>query len=259
MTRFFFGLKVLSVSLFLTSLGSNARAEFSKDKFAVAVGAEYLSQLDRRGVVTYGSYQLIPIFAVDLFHPSLQLVGSTLNWRDQISESVLYRIRLNLDAANDTPLYYTGEKEESRVRRKVSSELEFFAEVTPVSFIETTLNAGTGLGGYSGLFAEGSLRLKLGRYFERGKGFLAEPAITASVGGGSNEHNLYYYGPGSAPGLSYATVGISVASPGIIDHFYPWFKVYRSTLLGANRDAQYVKTEEREHWTFLVLGALKVW
>lgn len=259
MTKFVFGLKFLTILFTLATFLSNARAEFATKNFAVAVGAEYFSQLDRRGIVTYGSYQLIPIFAVDLFHPSLQLVGSTLNWRQQISDSALYRLRLNFDAANDVPLYYTGEKEAERVRRTTSSEAEFFLEYTPFSFLETTVNVGTGFGGYSGLYSEASVRLKLGRYLERGKGFLIEPAITASVGGGSDEHNRYYYGAGSSPGLSYTTVGISVASPGIIDHFYPWLKIYRSTLLGSNREALNVRQNEREHWTFLILGAVKVW
>jgi hypothetical protein len=259
MPKLFASFKFLSMFIFLTSVSSTSFAAFSRDKFTVAVGAEYLSQLDRRGVVTYGSYQVIPIYAIDLFHPSLQLIGSTLNWRQQISDSALYRLRLNFDAANDLPLYYTGENESSRVRRTTASEFETFVEYNPVSFIETTLNVGSGFGGYSGLFGESSIRLKLGKYFERGKGSLVEPALTASVGGGSDEHNRYYYGTGSQAGLSYATFGFSIASPGIIDHFYPWLKVYRSTLLGANRDAAYIKPGEREHWTFLILGAIKIW
>jgi hypothetical protein len=101
--------------------------------------------------------------------------------------------------------------------------------------------------------------LKLGKYLQRGQGFLIEPAITASVGGGSEEHNRYYYGSGSQSGVSYTTLGFSIASPGIIDHFYPWLKVYRSSLIGANREASYVKPGQQEHWTFLILGAFRIW
>ncbi len=80
-----------------------------------------------------------------------------------------------------------------------------------------------------------------------------------SVGGGSPDHNRYYYGSGADRGLSYTTIGLSIASPGIIDHFYPWLKIYHSSLIGVNRSASYVKPSEIENWTFLILGAIKVW
>lgn len=241
---------------------SNSTAEasaFAKENFAVAVGAEYLSQLDRRGVITYGSFQAFPIFSVDLFHPGLQLVGSTLNWKSQLGESALYRLRLNADAANDTPLYVSGEKLEDRIRRQGASEAEVFFEYNPASWLETTFNLGAGFGGYSGSFGELSVRLKLGRFFERSKGFLLEPALTASLGGGTASHSEYFYGAGAVGGLSYSTVGISFVSPGIVDHFYPWLRIYRSNLIGDNRGASYIRANEREHWTVLVLVAKRVW
>lgn len=232
---------------------------FSTESFAVAIGAEYISQLDRRGVITYGSYQAFPIYSVDLFHPDLQLVGSTLNWKSAIGESALYRLRLNPDAANDSPLYETGEKLEDRVRRASASEVEAFLELNPTSWLETSFNLGTGFGGYTGTYGEVSIRVKLGRFFERARGHLLEPSLTASVGGGASGHNEYYYGSGAATGLSYSTVGVSFVSPGIVDHFYPWFKIYRSSLIGDSRNASYVRLDEREHWTFLILAAKRVW
>ena len=263
--RFYFLLfHRMSVLILLAWIGvfSNSTAAasaFAKENFAVAVGAECLSQLDRRGVITYGSFQAFPIFSVDLFHPGLQLVGSTLNWKSQLSESALYRLRLNADAANDTPLYVSGEKLEDRIRRQGASEAEVFFEYNPTGWLETTFNLGAGFGGYSGSFSEVSVRLKLGRFFERSKGFLLEPAFTASLGGGTTSHNQYFYGAGAASGLSYSTVGISFVSPGIVDHFYPWFRIYRSSLIGDSRVASFVRPDEREHWTFLLLAAKRVW
>lgn len=236
-----------------------AASIFAKENFAIAVGAEYLSQLDRRGVITYGSFQAFPIFSVDLFHPGLQLVGSTLNWKSSLGESALYRLRLNADAANDTPLYVSGEKREDRIRRQVASEAEVFFEYNPTAWLETTFNLGAGFGGYSGSFSEVSVRLKLGRFFERSKGFLLEPAMTASLGGGTATHGEYFYGAGAVAGFSYSTVGISFASPGIVDHFYPWLRIYRSSLIGENRGASYIRPNERDHWTFLLLAAKRVW
>lgn len=241
------------------AIASNRNQEFSRENFAVAVGAEYVSQVDRRGVITYGSYQAFPIFSVDLFHPDLQLVGSTLNWKSQIGDSMLYRLRLNADAPNDTPLYVTGEKLDDRVRRPSASEAEVFLELNPTSWLEATFNYGIGFGGYQGSFGELSLRLKIGQFLERPRGHLLEPALFATLGGGSTTHNEFYYGAAATAGLSFSTVGISFVSPGIVDHFYPWLKIYRSALVGDNRTASYIRPEEREHWSFLLLAAKRVW
>jgi hypothetical protein len=238
---------------------SEARHTFSKENFGVAVGAEYVSQLDRRGVITYGSFQAFPIFSIDLFHPDLQLVGATLNWKAKTGESVLYRFRLNADASNDSPLYETAEKLNDRVRRPSAGEAEAYLELNPFSWLEATFNYGIGFGGYSGSFGELSFRLKFGQFFERPRGHLLEPALFASIGGGTMGHNEYFYGAGATSGLSYSTVGISFVSPGIVDHFYPWLKIYRSNLISDSRNASYVRPDEREHWTFLVLAAKKVW
>ena len=53
---------------------------FKKEDFVVALGGQYSSLLERRGMIVYDGYQAFPIYSVNVFNPDLQLVGSTLNY-----------------------------------------------------------------------------------------------------------------------------------------------------------------------------------
>lgn len=74
----------------------------------LSLGAEYLSNLSKRGMTLYDSHQVIPIYAVDFGRNDLVIVGSGIYYHNDINRYVRYRSILKFNATGDQPLYETG-------------------------------------------------------------------------------------------------------------------------------------------------------
>lgn len=247
---------------FMTSTPIAEAAFFQKKDFAVALGAEYISLLERRGMIVYEGYQLFPIYSVDLFNPDFQLVGSTLNYRWRSEDRRLtFRSRLNLDSTNDSPLYETSEKEKDRIRRSTTSEIEGHVEWYAFQQLELSGNIGQDIGAHGGTHAEITTRVIVGNFWRKENGgAMIQPAFFGTLGGATESHNRYLYGTGAEGGLSHYAYGFSISSPAVIDTFYPVLKITRFGLLGdSNRSASLVRSDEKEGWQALVLAAFRVW
>jgi len=252
---------------FITFLGfavsSTANASFfSKENFAVALGAEYVSLLERRGIIVYNGYQIFPIYSIDLFNPDLQLVGSSLNYRWRTSDQALtVRTRFNFDSTNDSPLYETAEKKTNRIRRTMTSEVEGFLEWRALSHLELTTNISQDIGAHGGTHGEVGARVILGNFLQReNRAAMIQPALFGIFGVATKNHNKYLYGVGAEGGLSHYAYGFSISSPAVIDTFYPVLKITRFGLLGdKNRSAAYVRSGEKDSWQVLALAAFRIW
>lgn len=258
-----FNALLLVVFSFLVSTPSTAKASFfSKEDLVVALGVEYVSLLERRGMVVYDGYQIFPIYSVDLFNPNLQLVGSSLNyrWRSE-NQGLTLRSRLNFDATNDSPLYETAEKEADRIRRKTTNEIEGFLEWRAFSQLELNANISQDIGAHGGTHGELGTRIILGNFYKReGRGAMIQPAFFGYLGAATKNYNDYLYGLGAEGGISHYAYGFSISSPAVIDTFYPVFKVTRFGLIGdGNRSASFVRAEERDSWQILALAAFRIW
>jgi hypothetical protein len=116
------------IGICLLPLFANAKFFKAKD-IRASLGAQYSSLLQKRGIITYDSYQLVPIYALQLGNPDLLLAGSALYYTPRLSKHQLLRLRLNVDSTLDQPLYYTDEDKDERVRRESTSEFDIFYEL----------------------------------------------------------------------------------------------------------------------------------
>jgi outer membrane scaffolding protein for murein synthesis (MipA/OmpV family) len=233
---------------------------FDKNELSGALGGQYMSLIERRGIIVYDGYQAFPIYSVNLWNPNLQLVGSTLNYRWSLLEDTLVlRARANFDATNDEPLYETDEKEEDRIRRKTTNEVEGFVEWRAAKLLELNANISQDVGAHGGTHAEIGTRIILGEYIKKNKSYMIQPALFASIGAASKDYNEYLYGSGAVSGVSHYSAGFSISTPAVIDYFYPVFKATWFGLIDSeNRNASYVRKNEKDSFQILALFAFKV-
>ena len=235
-------------------------AEFSQKNFAVALGAQYSSLLQKRGIITYEGYQVVPIISVQLWNPNLLVAGSSLYYVQPIwGESHQFRFRLNVDSTKDEPLYYTEEDELDRVRRGKTSEFDVFYEWRFEGGSHFRLQYSKDLVEHKGAYAEAYLHLALFDFIGEGKKVLIQPGLFGAIGGGDQKHNEYLYGlgVGEKDQVTNVQYGLSVTSPGFIDHFWPTLKVTRFELVGDEvRGASFV--QETEGYQIELLFAFRV-
>ena len=167
-------------------------------------------------------------------------MGSAITFRTPLkNERFLFRSRLHSDSTLDQPLYFTEEeKENERIRRETTNELDLFLEYRFEQRGELAFMASQDLSAHQGTYAETSGRLVLGNFIPK--------------------NNSYLYGEeASDTGLTNYSVGFSISSPAVIDIFYPVVKITYSEIIGdKNRAASYVK--ERSHWQALALFAFRI-
>lgn len=254
-------MKILSLTfalvLFSSSLGAK---EFSTRHFEVALGGQISSLLYKRGLITYEGYQAVPVFAVQLFHPQLLWAGSSLYYTHSLLKNTDLRLRLHFDSTKDKPLYYTAEDKEDRIRRESTSEFEAYLEQHWSKGL-FRLQLSQDLVAHKGRYAELHTRLHLMDLIVGGDNRkpLIQPAVFAGIGGGDLDHNTYLYGPGAADwSLTNVEYGFLVASPRVIDPYWPTFKLTWFEILGENnRSAAYV--QEKDGWQAELLFAFRVW
>ncbi len=254
---------ILQVIFFQILLASNIWASpfFAKEKFQVALGLQADSLIYKRGIITYEGPQAFPIYAVSLFHPDLILAGSALYYKQRVLyENLYFRTRLNVNSTNDTPLYFTTEKEEDRIRREDTTELDLFLEYLMPNESFLRLNLSQDLVAHKGHYLELRARLGLLNLIKNeGERALIQAGLFVAAGYGDQRHNEYFYGQGAnKSGVNNIEYGISVVSPKVIDLFWPTFTISRFHLLGEeNKNGSFV--QELKGWSAQALFAFKVW
>ncbi len=252
---------LLAFSTFPSSYAFSADLDFSWSKVQGAAGVEYFSNTYKRGILTYGSGQLIPIYSIDLGTPDIQFAGSSFTFRSfLIDDKLLFRSRIFFDSTFDQPLYFSAEKENDRVRREATNELDLFLEYRFRHRGELTLMLSQDLTAHSGTYAEFGFRAILANLKPKNNSFLIQPAFFASIGGGNTAHNKYFYGDGASDwSFSNYSMGFSISSPAVIDILYPVLKITYFGLLGDdNQTASYVKKGETTGWNVIALVAFRV-
>lgn len=252
---------LITMSFLLFSFTSEAKDFFSKNDFSIAVGGQADSQVHKRGIITYGGFQGIPIYAITLFNPDLILAGSALYYKHQLIKDQLFiRTRLNIDATNDEPLYFTSESEEDRVRRESTAEFDFYLEYLFPNESFLRLNLSQDLVAHKGRYLELRGRLALYDFFKKPGGkALIQPGLFVAAGFGDAKHNEYLYGAGAeSSSFNNLEYGLSVTSPRVIDLFWPTFTVTHFQLLGdQNKAGSFV--QEDSGWSVQLLFAFKIY
>ncbi|MCB0356875.1 MAG: hypothetical protein KDD40_07705 [Bdellovibrionales bacterium] len=253
-------MRILILWLLLSFSFSLQATAFSKKDFQFAVGGQYQSILQKRGIVTYKGYQVLPIYSIQLWNPNLLVAGSSLYYTHiLVNPKHRFRLRLNLDSTLDRPLYYTSEKENERIRREETSEFDIFYEWRRSNDDHIRLQFSQDLVAHNGFYTELYFHKKLfNLLMAKNNKALLQPGVFAALGGGNKNHNEYLYGVGASHySLTNLQYGFAVTSPSAIDVFWPTFKITRFELLGEeNRRASYVR--EREGWQVELLFAFRV-
>jgi hypothetical protein len=228
--------------------------------FGGAVGAEYLSNITKRGVVLYNSFQVIPIWALDLGSPNFQLVGTTLNYKKSFQkDTIVWRTRLVPSATPDKPLYTTqGNIQPNSKKRTPTGEWDNYLEIHVRNRAESRILISQDISVHKGTYLEFMQRIVLGNWLERNGKPMLQPALFASVGWGSAGHNNYLYGRGAGlAGFTDWSYGLLVGSPGAIDTFYPTLQITRFHVLGPAKSGTFV--EGRASGTQVIaLAAFKI-
>lgn len=231
-----------------TLFASNLMAEvfFKKEELHFAIGINYSSLSQKRGIITNKGYLAAPLYSINLFNPDLVLAGSSLYFKQQIRETQALRVRLQSNATGDQPLYYSTEKEEERVRREKTSELSFYYELSSKENSHLRIQFTKDLKAHKGTYIELFTHLALvDMYVSKDSKRLAQLGVFASIGGGDEKHNQYLYG-GSFNSFQKTNyqIGIAVLSPDVIDQFWPSLKITKFGLLGDAKNGTYVNEAE---------------
>jgi len=250
------------ISLLLSLTISIAQADFfNKKDLTAAIGLQSDSLLHKRGIVTYGSYQVFPIFSITLFNPDLSLAGSAIYYKYRLlGKKIILRTRLNIGSTPDRPLYYTDEEEDERVRRDETSELDFFLEYQNEDNYYVRFQSSTDVAENNGQYFELYGHIPLYN-FSKGKRSesLIQLGAFVSVGYGDLKHNEYLYGVDASDwSINNAEYGFSISSPKALEMFWPTLKFSRFQILNDdNRSASFVK--EKDGWNIELLVAKRVW
>lgn len=233
-------LSFLSFFLFFTS-NLMAQDFFNTEDFHFALGANYTSLSQKRGIITNKGYLVLPLYSINLFNPDLVLAGSSLYFKQKLSDSQALRFRFQSNATGDHPLYYTTEKEEERIRREKTSELSFYYEISSEENSHLRIQYSKDLKAHKGAYVELYTHLSLFDLYTKNSKRLAQLGIFASIGGGDKKHNQYLYG-GNFDSFQESNyqIGIAILSPDVIDQFWPTLKITKFGLLGEAKSGSYV-------------------
>ncbi len=213
---------------------------------SINLGLRYSSILQRRGVVSYGDFQVDPVLSAFFFDDHLEFLGDSLDYRDFfVDESVRYRFKIS--TISDNPLFpaYDSVKSNYFDREdsyEISAGLEFFLEsYTKDYWGEIDISGNKDLKAHQGYYLDVQGKLKLSQFKIFNK--LIEPHAIMRVGWGDEKHNKYFYGPSAnADGVNNWAYGIWLEFPLEADRAFPIIQLMRFQTLGENRqNAAYAK------------------
>lgn len=242
-------------TLILLLVVSSSLFAFSKKDLSLALGAQASSLTYKRGIITHKGYQVVPIFALNLFSEDLFIAGSGLYYKMNLTKNLNFMTRLNLNSTNDRPLFYSNEDEVDRVRREKTNELDFFVQYDFSFASYIRLDYSKDLTAHKGQYV--ALKLRYDLINSKSKE-LIEPGIFVSAGHGDKEHNDYLYGEGAKSGMNNVEYGVSITSTKAIANFWPTLKITEFQILGdENKKASFV--QETKGFSIEALFAMKVW
>lgn len=240
-------MKLVILSILLTFLTQASDFEFS-------LGAQSSSLLYKRGIITHKGFHLAPFISINVPKWNLLFAGSSLYHKLEFTEKFHLRSQLHFNSTNDEPLFYVNEKEEDRIRRDETNELNLFFQYDFTKSSYARIQYSKDLKAHKGNYFEFEGRID---FFNNDKGFL-NPGLFASIGHGDDKHNEYLYGLGANGSVSNYEYGFSIVSPRAIESFWPTLKITRFHILGdENKKAAYVK--EVKGFSIEALVAFRVW
>ncbi len=233
----------------------SAPTEVRAIEFNLSLGAEYLSNLSKRGMTLYDSFQVIPIYALDPGFKHFVIVGSGAYYRNELTDRIRYRSIINLNATGDKPLYETRGVS-ADTHRPITHEWDNVIEIEVPGRGEASVALSQDLSAHKGRYLQAGIRVILYRPSEWVPNL--EPAVFGNIGGGTVAHNRYLYGSGAEGGLSHYEYGVSLSLPPNIDRYFPILYVKRFGILGThNQNASLVVRESNTQ--IVALFAFKVW
>jgi len=186
----------------------SAPAQVQALEFNLSLGAEYLSNLSKRGMTLYDSFQVIPIYALDLGSNDFVIVGSGAYYRNDLTDQIRYRSIINFNPTGDKPLYETnGVKADTP--RPVTYEWDNVIEFEVPGRGEASVALSQDLNAHKGRYIQTGMRLI--SYRPSWWAQKLEPAVFGTIGGGTEAHNRYLYGAGAESGLSHYEYGFSLS------------------------------------------------
>ena len=231
----------------------------------ISVGFVYASLLERRGVVQYRDYQILPSFSAFFFDDKLEfLAGDSIGYRDFIYENKI-RLRSRIASINDQPTFPNiNSVREGMPERKASYEwqnsLEFFFPAYDETYIsELDLTYHKDISIHHGDYLDVLAKFKLGSFIFPGLKMLSEPNLMLSFGIGDSRHNQYFYGPSdTAKGINNVSAGVWFAFPEEADRWYPVIQVYAFEAIGDHGKAEF-STGRNRGVMFSFIATTGIW
>ena len=222
------------------------RAERSLEKipwkwnhFQPALGFAFFSNLSERGATFYESYQVYPVFTLELFHPNLKVYMPNIFYRHRWNEYVLFRGGIN---SVQVEVPYETNEEKKDYQRKDTFEAVGFVELGLPRYGEWTFRLNQDLSEHNGMSIENRLRWIFYNLNLPGEDSELQFALSYTLGVGNKDHNTYFYGKNANEdfGISHHAMGFSISNSE--DHLYPIFELrYYEVLEDKNRAASIAK------------------
>lgn len=221
------------------------------NEWKVAVGALSKSLNTKRGMITYQGHQISPIFSIEKEGLPLMIAGSSLYYRQKIEGDFFVRSRLHFNATGDHPAYFTETPESETLQREQTNEWNVYLEhQNNEHYIRFELSRD--LNAHESNYFEVHSRFALFDYKKPGMKAVIQPSIYAAIGNGDEEHNQYLYGQSAQSGVNHYELGFVIASPNVIDPFFPTLKLNYFEILGDdNREAEFVEHKQGISFEFL--------
>lgn len=226
------------------------------DEWKIAVGALSKTLNTKRGMITYQGHQVSPIFSIEKEGIPLMIAGSSVYYRQRIEGDFFVRSRLHFNATGDHPAYFTETPESETIQREQTNEWNVYLEHQNNEHyfrfeVSRDLNA------HESNYFEVHSRFALFDYIRPKMKAVIQPSVYAAIGYGDEGHNQYLYGNSAQSGVNHYELGIIVASPNVIDPFFPTLKLNYFEILGEeNRGAELV--EHRQGVALEILFAFRV-
>ena len=242
-------IRPILIVLCLIPLELKAEA-FSLANLEVSLGLEGISLVQRRGATFYDSYQVFPLLAVKLFHPNLQIVGSSLYLSHQANKNIRIFSIINPQISNQ-PLYETGGIEAAE-EEKTASEWDHLFEYKIDRHILSLLYS-QGLSGHLGAHLELRYRYTFLEFML--KKFSVQTSGEFKLGWGSLAHNQFYYGKNIAnSGLNFCSLGLVLTGEPRVDRLFPLLEIHYNQIIGDNRFGNSVSNKPHNLYFLFILA-----
>ena len=230
-------------------------SSFAND-WAVAFGGQAKTLNFKRGMITYKGHQLSPIISIEKKGIPFMIAGRSLYYKKTIKDGFQFRSRIRMNSTGDRPSYYTETQESKSLKRDITNEWDNYLEHHGMNHY-VRFQFSRDLKAYESNYFELHARYALYNYKSSKMKAVIQPSVFGSIGSADKKHNEYFYGDGASNGLNNYELGLIVASPNVIDPFWPTLKFTYFEILGdENRNASFVN--DKQGMSLEVLFAFRV-